>query len=362
MLSEDQLAKLKNADSYEKEKQIIFQIRKELNPHPAGQVDNIPRIGDRKFGGIQHKYEETVLFFPAQGQTCHAYCTYCFRWAQFVNLDEHKFKSKNHQDLYDYLIFNKQITDVLLTGGDPMYMPNDTLFSYFDVLVRPELNHIKTIRIGSKALAYWPERFLDEQGDKLFEKFERIFERDKNIAFMAHFSHPNELKTEKIQKAVNRLRKSGVQVRTQAPLIKGINDHWKIWRDMWQKQVELGMIPYYMFVERDTGAHDYFSVPLYKAYNIFTDAYSNISGLAKTVRGPSMSAYPGKVLVDGIMQLGDEKYFVLKYLQARDPEKINKPFLARFDESATWLDELELINDITDFEKNIPIYEHFIMS
>ena len=126
--------------------------------------------------------------------------------------------------------------------------------------------------------------------------------------------------------------------------------------------MELGMIPYYMFIERDTGAQNYFSVPLYKAYNIFTDAYSNISGLAKTVRGPSMSAYPGKVLVDGIIQLGEKKYFVLKYLQARDPEKINKPFLAHFDETATWLEELETVNEITDFEKNIPIYEHFVMS
>ena len=62
---------------------------------------------------------------------------------------------------------------------------------------------------------------------------------------------------------------------------------------MWEKSVRMGMIPYYMFVERDTGAHDYFSVPLAEAYEIFTDAYARVSGLAKTVRGPSMSAWPG---------------------------------------------------------------------
>ena len=62
-------------------------IQHRLNPHPAGQVDlNVPIEDGREVRGVQHKYPETVLFFPAQGQTCHAYCTYCFRWAQFVGL------------------------------------------------------------------------------------------------------------------------------------------------------------------------------------------------------------------------------------------------------------------------------------
>ena len=65
-----------------------------LNPHPAGQMElNIPRIGDEPVPGMQHKYPETVLFFPQQGQTCHAYCTYCFRWAQFVGEPDLKMAS-----------------------------------------------------------------------------------------------------------------------------------------------------------------------------------------------------------------------------------------------------------------------------
>ena len=91
-------------------------------------MDNIPVIGKRIFGGLQHKYKETVLFFPAPGQSCHSYCTYCFRWAQFVNLDEHKFKSKDVKDLFDYLSYQKEVTDILFTGGDPLYMRNSQLF------------------------------------------------------------------------------------------------------------------------------------------------------------------------------------------------------------------------------------------
>lgn len=342
MLLPEHWEMLKAAKSFAEEKMAVQTIRKQLNPHPDGQVHNIPRIGDRLLGGLQHKYRETVLLFPAQGQTCHAYCTYCFRWAQFVNSGEHKFKTKEHKDLFDYLALHKEITDVLFTGGDPMWMPNNTLIDYFNVLLKPELNHVQSVRIGTKALAYHPQRFLGEEGDALLKFFETMISKGKNIALMAHVSHWKELETKLVQQAIGRLLNVGVQIRTQAPLIKRINDSAEVWRDMWKIQVRLGMIPYYMFIERDTGAQHYFSVPLARAYQIFTEAYSKVSGLAKTVRGPSMSAWPGKILIDGVVGQGDTKHFLLKFIQCRNPQLINKPFYAKFDEKATWLDELEL--------------------
>ncbi|NIP15323.1 MAG: lysine 2,3-aminomutase, partial [Pseudomonadales bacterium] len=69
---------------------------------------------------MQHKYRETVLFFPAAGQTCHAYCTYCFRWAQFVGIDELKFASRQADSLVAYLERHPEVTSVLITGGDPL--------------------------------------------------------------------------------------------------------------------------------------------------------------------------------------------------------------------------------------------------
>ncbi|MGD9898163.1 MAG: KamA family radical SAM protein [Calditrichaceae bacterium] len=342
MLNRENWELLKSIRDLTEEKEIVRKIRRQLNPHPDGQKENIPEIGDRTFGGIQHKYKETVLFFPAQGQTCHSYCTYCFRWAQFVNLDEHKFKSKEHKDLFDYLSANKGVTDILFTGGDPLYMPNETLFSYLDIIMMPELEHIRNIRLGSKAMAFHPSRFLGDEGDDLIEKLDMLKRSGKNVTLMAHFSHPRELSTEKVAKAARRLKSAGVAIRTQAPLIRNINDSPEIWREMWSKQVSMGMIPYYMFIERDTGAHNYFSVPLYRAYDIFTEAYSQVSGLAKTVRGPSMSAHPGKILVDGIADVNGEKKFILKFIQARNPKMINKPFFAKYDEKATWLNELTI--------------------
>jgi len=342
MLERQHWQLLKSAKTFAEEKEAAQKIRNELNPHPNGQKLNIPVIDGRSFGGLQHKYKETVLFFPAQGQTCHSYCSYCFRWAQFVNLNDHKFKMKHHNDLFDYLSQKREVTDVLITGGDPLWMNNEQLFSYLDVLLSPELHHIKNIRIGSKSLAFYPQRYLGIDGDILLDKFERIIQRGKNIALMAHFSHPRELETNKAALAVKRLREAGVVIRTQAPLIRGINNSSEIWKEMWEKQVNMGMIPYYMFVERDTGAHHYFSVPLYKAYDIFTNAYSQVSGLAKTVRGPSMSAWPGKILINGTAEQDGEKKFVLSFIQARDEKLINKPFFAEFNKDASWLSDLRI--------------------
>ena len=114
-----------------------------------------------------------------------------------------------------------------------------------------------------------------------------------------------------------------------------------MWTEMWKKQVQLGCIPYYMFVVRDTGAQHYFGVPLVKAYEIFTSAYKKISGLGRTVRGPSMSATPGKVLVDGITTINGKKVISLRFLQGRNPDWVQKPFFAEYDEKAIWLDDLK---------------------
>ena len=102
----------------------------------------------------------------------------------------------------------------------------------------------------------------------------------------------------------------------------------------------MGMIPYYMFVERDTGPRDYFAVPLARACEVFRDAYRSVSGLCRTVRGPSMSATPGKVCVDGVAEVAGQQVFVLHMIQARDPGLVGKPFFARFDPDAVWLSDL----------------------
>ena len=343
----------------------VSRIRMSLNPHPAGQLThNVPELDGRKLPGLQHKYRETLLFFPAPGQTCHAYCTYCFRWAQFVGLQDIKFQTTETDDLLDYLRTHRDITDVLFTGGDPMIMRTKMLRRYIEPLLAPEFDHVQNIRIGTKAVAYWPQRFVsDADADDCLRLFEEMTAAGRHVAIMGHYSHPVELEPDVSREAVRRIRQTGAQIRMQAPLIKHVNDNPAAWAALWRTGVRLGLVPYYMFVERDTGARNYFEVPLVRCYEIFKEAYSNVSGLARSVRGPSMSAFPGKVRILGVMRLRDmmdynlldivrestgfdllgepdKQFLICDFIQARDPRWVKKPFLAEFDEGASWFDEL----------------------
>ena len=318
------------------------EIQHTLNPHPGGQLaHNVPRLNGHTIRGVQHKYRETVLFFPSAGQTCHSYCTYCFRWAQFVGIDELKFAARESAELVRYLRAHHEIKNVLITGGDPMVMKTAVLKRYVEPLLDPSLDHLESIRFGTKAPAYWPYRFTTApDAEDLLRLFRRIRRSGRHVALMAHYSHPRELDTPVAREAVRRIQETGAVVRCQAPLIRHVNDSADTWRDLWSEQIRLGAIPYYMFVERDTGPRHYFEVPLARSLNIFQEAYRQISGLGRTVRGPSMSATPGKVLVDGRATIRGEDVFSLVFLQARDPEWVGRPFFAKYDPDATWLSDL----------------------
>ena len=327
-------------------------IRLTMNPHPAGQMDlNVPTVNGRPVPGLQHKYRETVLFFPSQGQTCHTYCTYCFRWAQFVGMQELKFASRQAEGLRSYVASKPQVSDVLFTGGDPLVMRARHLREYIEPLLAVE--SVRTIRIGTKSLAWWPHRFTsDSDADELLALFERVVASGMHLALMAHCSHPRELEPPVVAEAIGRIRSTGAVVRCQAPLIRHVNDDADVWAEMWRGQVRLGAIPYYMFVERDTGPRGYFELPLVRALSIFEEAFRQISGLGRTVRGPSMSCGPGKILINGVMEVEGQTAFVLKFLQGRDPEWAGRVFLAKFDPSARWLDDLEpLFGDRFFFDK-----------
>lgn len=346
MLSRSQYSMVKNLldtnASRERQKEVINAIRLHLNPNPAGQEHNVPVMGGVKLKGIQHKYRETVLFFPSQGQTCHAYCTFCFRWPQFSGMNDFRFAMKEVDLLLKYLKAHPRVTDILFTGGDPMTTSAAVLRSYIEPLLSSEFAHIRTLRIGTKSLAYWPYRYLtDPDADEVIRLFEQVVGSGKNLTIQAHFNHPVELSTEAVKSAIARIRNTGAQIRTQSPLLKHINDDPQIWADMWRKQVDLSCIPYYMFIARDTGSKAFFEIPLDKSWAIFKKAYSQVSGVCRTVRGPSMSHHPGKIQLLGVAEVKGEKVFVLRFLQGRNPNWVDIPFFAAYDPKATWFDQLK---------------------
>ncbi|MFF7357314.1 MULTISPECIES: KamA family radical SAM protein [Streptomyces] len=321
----------------------VDRARRQLNPHPGDQLQaNVPRSQSGALNGLQHKYRETVLVFPGQGQTCHAYCGYCFRWAQFIGVAELKQAVSGPEQALRYLAQHPEVSDVLFTGGDPMIMSTDRLRAYLAPLLEPRFEHIRNIRFGTKALSYWPYRFTtdDDAGD-LLRLMEQASARGRHVAVMAHFSHHRELETDACRQAIRRIRDTGAVIRAQAPLVRHVNDDASVWAQMWRTMTGLGVVPYYMFVERDTGASQYFELPLHRAVSVYRDAISQVSGLERTARGPVMSASPGKVVIDGIVQVAGQDVFCCRFLQARNPDWVGRPFFAKFDEHAVWFDDLK---------------------
>lgn len=321
---------------------LIESIRQELNPHPGEQLEkNVPSLDGVRVEGLQHKYRETVLFFPKAGQTCHAYCAFCFRWPQFVGDSSMRMALSDSDQLSKYLSAHTEVSDLLLTGGDPMTMSTRRLEQYLMPFVGTELEHVQNIRFGTKALSFWPYRFVtDRDADDLLRLLERLVKAGRHVAIMAHINHPVELSTEIARRAISRILNTGAQIRSQSPILRNVNDDPRVWSSMWKEQVRHGIHPYYMFVPRDTGAKTRFDVPLARALEVFRGAVSSVSGLARTARGPSMSASAGKIEIHGIAEVGGEKVFVLNFLQAREPAWVKQPFFARFDAKASWFDDL----------------------
>ena len=125
----------------------------------------------------------------------------------------------------DYLQANPQISDVLFTGEDPLVMSACNLAGYIEPQLAADLPSLRRIRIGTKALSYWPYRFLtDKDAEDVLALFRRVGDAGLHLALMAHYNHPRELEPEPVRQAIAAIRATGAVIRTQSPLLAHIND------------------------------------------------------------------------------------------------------------------------------------------
>jgi L-lysine 2,3-aminomutase len=219
-------------------------------------------------------------------------------------------------------------------------MRSAVLRDYIEPLLCPSLENLN-IRVGTKSISYWPYRFTtDDDADDLLRLFESVTKAGRHLTLMAHFSHPRELQTSAAVEAIRRIRETGALIRCQAPVIRHVNDAPAVWSDLLSLQVRHGLIPYYMFVERRTGAHHYFSLPLERALQIYRESTAEVSGLGRTLRGPVMSTATGKIVVEDIVSLQGEKVFALRFVNSRNKLFSNRLFFATYDPEAAWLCDL----------------------
>jgi L-lysine 2,3-aminomutase len=321
---------------------VARSIQSRLNPHPAGQRElNVPVLDGDRVPGLQHMYRETVLYFPSAGQTCHAFCSFCFRWPQFTGSRDWHIAASGTGTLVRYLGEHPEVQDVLVTGGDPFMMSSDLLRRDIDELLT--VPTLRTIRLGTKAMSYWPFRVLsDRDSTALLETLELVSASDKTLALMLHVTHPRELETPDAARAVSVLRRTGAMLYGQAPMMNGVNADPATLSALWTREATSGITPYYLFLARDTGGRTPFAVPLVPAARIFRKAISSVDGLARTVRGPAMSTTAGKLLIDGVVEPSEPSgtRLSLRFVQARDPAVVGRPFTALCPAGADWADAL----------------------
>jgi len=282
--------------------------------------------------GLQHKYRETVLFLI--GPTCFGYCRFCFRKRLFMDdSNEILFDIK---PAIEYIKSHKEIQNVLLTGGDPLTLSTGKLKHILFELA--EIEHLLNIRIGTKAPAFYPFRITKDE--ELLDILDTINKRGKRIHIVAQFDHPREINNHS-RKAVNKLIKAGCVMLTQMPLLKGINDNPETLSTLWNKSVNAGLSPYYLFQCRPTVGNKPFAVPVEDGYKIFEQAKMNCSGLSKRLKYV-MSHATGKIEIAAMT----EKHIIFKYHQAANPENIGKTMIFKRNSNAFWFDDYtELVDE-----------------
>jgi lysine 2,3-aminomutase len=290
-----------------------------------GQLDASNEEKYTKVRGLEHKYTSTALLLV--NEVCAAYCRFCFRKRLFMN--ENDEVTKDISEGLAYIREHKEISNVLLTGGDPLIMSTSKLEPIIHKL--RQLDHVNIIRIGTKIPAFNPFRIINDPS--LLEMITKYSTHDKKIYIMAHFNHPKEL-TPKAIEGLNLLMKAGAIIVNQTPMIRGVNDDHKVLAELFNQLSFIGVPPYYVFLCRPTMGNETYSVPVEKGYQIFEHARTLCSGLGKRAR-LVMSHETGKIEVVGMT----ETQVFFKYIRAAVDENGAKFMAFNKNPEALWLDE-----------------------
>ena len=291
-----------------------------------GELDASGEHNYQPVAGVEHKYQDTALLLV--NDVCGAYCRFCFRKRLFMDDNDEVVRDISRGA--EYIEQHPEITNVLMTGGDPLIMSTSKLRPIID-RVRA-IPHVKIIRIGSKMPAFNPYRVLNDPS--LLELFQEYSTPERGrIYVMAHFNHPREL-TLPARQALDLLQKAGVTTINQTPLIRGVNDRVSVLRELFQELSFIGVPPYYVFHCRPTEGNEPYSMSVEEGYQIFLEAQKNTSGLARRARY-SMSHKTGKIEVCALL----EDQIVFRYHRAAKAEMQGHVMAFRRNPDAQWFDD-----------------------
>lgn len=291
-----------------------------------GSLDTSGEHDNTVVPGLQHKYAQTGLLLVTD--RCATYCRYCFR-KRLVGKDSDEIVP-NIAHVGQYIRRHPEMTNVLLSGGDPFVLSTAKLDKILDHLL--PIPHLDSIRIGTKLLAFEPVRFEDPA---LPPFFQRIHDAGKTAVVVTHFDHIGEISVD-AERNIQSLRAQGVQFINQSVLLKKVNDDPDILAATFTKCQQMGVSPYYLFQGRPVKGASHFQVPLHRGLEIARGANQRLAGIQKTFKY-IMSHYTGKI---EILDVGDDGRVYMRYHQSKSAEKIGKIFSRPYVETACWLDDL----------------------
>jgi lysine 2,3-aminomutase len=292
-----------------------------------GLYDTSGEKENTRLRGLQHKYSETALILATN--RCATYCRHCFR-KRLVGLQSEEIIER-FEEAANYIKQHQEINNVLISGGDPLVLPNEIIERFLMALSR--IPHLRFVRFGSRAPVTFPSRFEDEE---LLETLRKHSLPSRRLYVVTQFNHPKEI-TSKSTKAVDNLTQSEVLLSNQTVLLKGVNDRPETLASLQNKLVSIGVNPYYVFQCRPVKrVKHHFQVPICQGARIIEKAKAMCNGHSKRFKY-IMSHRTGKIEILGTMN--NEIYF--KYHQAKLRENLGKMFKLKVDERAGWLDDFQ---------------------
>lgn len=319
-------------DGHDPLKRIVLPDFPELSH--GGSPDPSSEKTYTKKPGLQHKYDQTGLLLLTD--TCAGICRFCFRKRLFIPCERETVKDVSEN--IGYIREHTEITNVLLTGGDPLMLDTRQLEPVLRQL--REIPHVNVIRIGSKMLAYNPYRILNDPD--LLLGLSKYSTPEKRIYLMAHFNHPREL-TDLSLRAADALRKAGVVIVNQTPVLKEVNDSPVILTELFRKLSFAGISPYYVFQCRPATGNRSFQVPVEQSYEMLQKSWQTCSGLAKRARFV-MSHATGKIELVG----RSAEHVFMRYHPSSNSADIGRFMIFRSNPVARWFDDYR--HALTDFK------------
>jgi lysine 2,3-aminomutase len=229
------------------------------SPDPLGEDRHSPAPG------LIHRYPDRVLFLVTE--YCSSYCRYCTR-SRMVGKRMNGGK-KRWQNAIDYIAATPAIRDVLLSGGDPLTLPDEQIDWLLDRLHR--IPHVEMIRIGTKAPIVLPQRITAE----LIE----ILKKYHPLWMSIHCTHPDEL-TAEVREACTRLADAGIPLGSQTVLLAGINDSIETMRRLMHGLVKIRVKPYYLYQCDPILGSSHFRTPVSKGLEIYSGLRGHTTGYA----------------------------------------------------------------------------------